>query len=107
MILKQRCNWYFYALKGQHKRPFNTAGAIFYEFIYFFFYARQTCDARFCFLIFFLFSFKIPFITAVSKSTTNVILNDFRRAKKSLLSLCIAQPAEYNDNKITGNKPAW
>lgn len=22
-------NWYFYALKGQHKRPFNTTGAIF------------------------------------------------------------------------------
>lgn len=27
-------NWYFYVLRGQQKRPFNTTGAIFYAFIF-------------------------------------------------------------------------
>jgi len=59
-------NWYFYALKGQHKRPFNTTGAIFYAFIF------TSKLMGFCFLFYLFFSFKIPFITAASKSTTNV-----------------------------------
>lgn len=60
-------NWYFYALKGQHKRPFNTTtGAIFYAFT-----LRLNWWA-FVLVFFFPISFKIPFITAASKSTANV-----------------------------------